>query len=118
MQYGRDLRHIAIKAISSGEHRLCLSPHLLTRPYSMDICRKFLQMGRTRSLRYALRPGGRKYTEGEEMPRTGKIYDQGKLDGAETFKRYEHNCWHDPVYWRSWQDWGGKAFDRPESIAS
>jgi hypothetical protein len=27
----------------------------------MDTARKFIQMGRTRSLRYALRPGGRKY---------------------------------------------------------
>lgn len=89
----------------------------------MDISRKFLQMGRTRSLRYALRPGGRKYgpvpTEtpgpskhrrdgtavGEEMKRTGKVYDQGKLDGAGIFEGYEKRCWADEVYTRMWDEW-------------
>lgn len=32
----------------------------------MDVARKYLQMGYTRSMRYAKYPGGRKYEDGEE----------------------------------------------------
>lgn len=78
----------------------------------MDVCRKFLQMGRTRSMRYALRPGGKKYEQDEhgdkvEMKRTGKVYDQSKLEGAKTFTQYEHMCWDDEAYRRLWVEWGG-----------
>jgi hypothetical protein len=54
----------------------------------MDIARKFLQMGYTRSTRYALRPSGRKYSPstGLEVPRTGKIWDGEKYRGARVFK--------------------------------
>jgi len=83
----------------------------LTR--SMDTCRKFIQMGRTRSLRYALRPGGKKYTENEagervEMARDGVVHDQGKYDGAQVFKRYEGRCWREEGYRRRWAEYGGK----------
>lgn len=92
----------------------------------MDIARKFIMMGRTRSLRYALRPGGRKYgplpadpeskagssvirrdgtAVGAEIGRTGKVYDQGKLDGAGIFAGYEDRCWQDQVYQRLWDEW-------------
>lgn len=96
------------------------------------MCRKFIQMGRTRSLRYALRKGGRKYehpsTEGngkgkgkataevssekedhekrgKEIPRTGEVYDQGKLEGANIFEGYLDRCWDDEVYSKAWTDW-------------
>jgi hypothetical protein len=91
-------------------------------------------MGRTRSLRYALRKGGRKYehssTEGigkgkgkdkataedsdekedhekrgKEIPRTGEVYDQGKLEGANIFEGYLDRCWDDEVYSKAWTDW-------------
>ncbi|WWD15960.1 hypothetical protein CI109_100384 [Kwoniella shandongensis] len=73
----------------------------------MDITRKFLQMGRTRSLRYALRPGGRKYspTSGEEMARTGKVYDEEKRKGAEVFEGYVDKCWADEVYSQAYASW-------------
>nr|XP_019002035.1 uncharacterized protein I203_05171 [Kwoniella mangroviensis CBS 8507]OCF65496.1 hypothetical protein I203_05171 [Kwoniella mangroviensis CBS 8507] len=73
----------------------------------MDICRKFIQMGRTRSLRYALRPGGRKYdpSTGKERKRTGKVYDQGKLDGAEIYEKWLGKCWDNMVYRKAWESW-------------
>ncbi|KAJ9099280.1 hypothetical protein QFC21_004161 [Naganishia friedmannii] len=68
--------------------------------YRMDITRKFIQMGRTRSLRYALRPGGRKYdkTTGQEMKRTGKVSDEGKLKGAQAFEGFLKRLEADEVY--------------------
>lgn len=101
----------------------------------MDITRKFIQMGRTRSLRYALRKGGRKYEENdskgkgkrktgghddgdddgdngqekrsgrEEIPRTGEVYDESKLEGANIFEGYLDKCWQDEVYAQAWEDW-------------
>ncbi|WVF72191.1 hypothetical protein IAT40_007003 [Kwoniella sp. CBS 6097] len=73
----------------------------------MDICRKFIQMGRTRSLRYALRKGGRKYdpSTGEEKERTGKVYDQGKLDGANIYEKWLDRCWANEEYSRAWEEW-------------
>ncbi|WVW83044.1 hypothetical protein I302_105061 [Kwoniella bestiolae CBS 10118] len=73
----------------------------------MDICRKFIQMGRTRSLRYALRPGGKKYdtSTGKEQKRTGKVYDQGKLDGANVYEGWLDKCWGDEAYKKAWEDW-------------
>ncbi|OCF41313.1 hypothetical protein I317_04884 [Kwoniella heveanensis CBS 569] len=73
----------------------------------MDICRKFIQMGRTRSLRYALRKGGRKYdpSTGKEQARTGKVYDQDKLDGANVYESWLDKCWADEEYSRAWEGW-------------
>ena len=96
----------------------------------MDITRKFIQMGRTRSLRYALRKGGRKYeplaseakvtakgkrkTKEEEdeerkmkteIPRTGEVYDQEKLNGANVFEEYLAKCWESEEYSKAWEDW-------------
>ncbi|WWC69417.1 uncharacterized protein I206_103356 [Kwoniella pini CBS 10737] len=73
----------------------------------MDICRKFIQMGRTRSLRYALRPGGKKYdpSTGKERKRTGEVYDQGKLDGANIYEKWLDKCWNDKIYKKAWEDW-------------
>ena len=76
----------------------------------MDISRKFIQMGRTRSLRYALRPGGKKYNTDadghrEAMQRTGKVYDDGKLKGANVFEGYLDRCWADEEYKRAFERW-------------
>jgi hypothetical protein len=136
-----------------------LTPHRMSIADSrMDITRKFIQMGRTRSLRYALRKGGVKYDYGDgdgdetktgvkaetsgkeqpggersredesreakpernterqldahghrlggtEIPRTGEVFDQGKLDGAGVFERYLERCWEDEVYKDAWEEW-------------
>ena len=79
----------------------------------MDTARKFLQMGRTRSLRYALRRGGKKYDhtpngEREEIPRTGEVYDEEKLRGAGVFEGFLGRVWEDAVYLGNWEEWRGK----------
>ncbi len=53
----------------------------------MDMARKYLQMGFTRSRRYANHPGGRKYVEGTrtERPRSA---DAEKAESAEIFRTY------------------------------
>lgn len=53
----------------------------------MDMARKFLQMGFTRSRRYANHRGGRKYVEGTRtvLPRTT---DPEKAEAAEIFRAY------------------------------
>ena len=101
----------------------------------MDVSRKFIQMGRTRSLRYALRKGGKKYepskstrsagaakaeedgppgtyqikrATGEKLkviPRTGEVYDEEKLRGAEIFRSYEGMCWADEAYKAAYEQW-------------
>jgi hypothetical protein len=64
-------------------------------------------MGRTRSLRYALRPGGRKYdpNTGKEMKRTGEVADEGKLAGAKIFETYLKRVEDDEVYAKAKADW-------------
>jgi hypothetical protein len=75
-------------------------------------------MGRTRSLRYALRPGGKKYEvdpdtgEKTAMERTGKVYDQGKLDGAGVFEKVLKRCWEDEWYQDKFRRW--KAGERDQ----
>ena len=107
----------------------------------MDVARKFIQMGRTRSLRYALRKGGKKYEQpsdnadldldedddatyqikratGERLkviPRTGEVYDQGKLNGAGIFRLYENHCWADEVYVELWDEWKAKQGVKPQA---
>ena len=73
----------------------------------MDITRKFLQMGYTRSTRYALRPGGRKYSSstGAEIPRTGEIADQEKYNGSLIFKQRWKDVEEDEVYSRLRGEW-------------
>lgn len=86
-----------------------------------DTARKFIQMGRTRSLRYALRPGGKKYEvdgdtgEKKAMERTGKVYDQRKLDGAGVFEKVLKRCWEDEWYQDKFKRW--KAGEREQKRA-
>ncbi len=67
-------------------------------------------MGRTRSLRYALRPGGRKYdpADGQEMERTGEVADQSKLEGAKIFETFLKRVEEDEVYVKTKADWVDK----------
>lgn len=95
----------------------------------MDTARKSIQMGRTRSLRYALRPGGRKYQTSStstststptpssnlgkgkakvEIPRTGEVRDEEKLRGAGVFTEYLEKVWADEMYIKRWEEWREK----------
>lgn len=100
-------RRLCRASPSLHETRVTFSP-LLTD--SMDITRKFIQMGRTRSLRYALRPGGRKYdkTTGSEIKRTGKVADESKLRGAQVFEACLKRIEGDEVYADAKKNWGKK----------
>ena len=64
----------------------------------MDMARKYLQMGWTRSLRYAKYPGGRKRsTSGESIePKTWA--DPGKRESARIFKAVLDEVRADPAY--------------------
>lgn len=41
----------------------------------------------------------------KEIPRTGEVYDESKLEGASVFEGYLDRCWRDEVYARAWEDW-------------
>lgn len=72
----------------------------------MDMARKFVQMGVTRSRRYANHPGGRKYGEdGTELPRGPE--DPVKKECAEIFRRRLDEIRNDPVYREMKENWGG-----------
>ena len=67
----------------------------------MDMARKFLQMGFTRSRRYANHKGGRKYdADGNEKPREK---DEEKAKSAEIFRLALDQAKVDPAYqaWRA-----------------
>lgn len=63
----------------------------------MDMARKFLQMGYTRSRRYANHKGGRKYTKDrhEALP---LVEDEVKAESAEIFREKWRAVREDPVY--------------------
>ena len=67
----------------------------------MDMARKFLQMGFTRSRRYANHKGGRKYdAEGNERPRET---DERKARSAEAFRAWLDRAKVDRKY-RAWRE--------------
>jgi hypothetical protein len=67
----------------------------------MDMARKFLQMGFTRSRRYANHRGGRKYdAEGKERPRE---IDEEKARSAEVFRAMLERAKADPKY-QAWRE--------------
>ena len=53
----------------------------------MDMARKYLQMGYTRSMRYAKYPGGQKYEAGEERE-PEEWADEEKRAAALVFEEY------------------------------
>lgn len=63
----------------------------------MDMARKFLQMGITRSRRYANHKSGRKYDEktGKELP---KDEDLVKAESAKVFQKYYYKAKDDEFY--------------------
>jgi hypothetical protein len=66
--------------------------------------RKFLQMGWTRSLRYAKYPGGQKYDDGmEREPR--QWYDEEKYEISQLYREYLDRVESDEEYQRHKQKW-------------
>lgn len=64
----------------------------------MDMARKFLQMGYTRSRRYANHAGGRKYgPDGVELPRAAEP-DKDKVESAAIFHEAWSRVTDDPIY--------------------
>ena len=67
----------------------------------MDMARKFLQMGVTRSRRYANHRSGRKFDrEGNARPPEP---DEGKARSAESFRAWLERAKADPAY-RNWRE--------------
>ncbi|UZJ56494.1 hypothetical protein CBS101457_005814 [Exobasidium rhododendri] len=76
---------------SSIELQECFDKYIEESDFvGADMARKFIQMGFTRSRRYANHAGGRKYSykdgkKGEELPRAA-VEDKVKAESAEIFK--------------------------------
>ncbi len=66
----------------------------------MDMARKYLQMGFTRSMRYAKYPSGRKLTPDGEPVEPQRWADPAKREAAETFKAAWDGVREDPNYQR------------------
>ena len=64
----------------------------------MDMARKYLQMGYTRSMRYAKYPGGRKYDEDGSERAPQQWADQDKREAALVFERYWKRVREDERY--------------------
>ena len=65
----------------------------------MDMCRKFLEMGFTRSRRYANHKDGKKYDEnGNIKPQEPDALVSEKAHSAKIFKQYRDFVANDPVY--------------------
>jgi hypothetical protein len=69
----------------------------------MDMARKFLQMGFTRSRRYANHRSGRKYDgeTGERLPQEPDSETSEKAESARIFKQYLDCATGDPIYMRA-----------------
>lgn len=64
----------------------------------MDMARKYLQMGWTRSLRYAKYPGGRKYDDEGSERDAQQWYDPEKHAISQVFKQYLDRVRDDETY--------------------
>ncbi|WP_232687041.1 DUF4385 family protein [Halobacterium zhouii] len=64
----------------------------------MDMARKYLQMGWTRSLRYAKYPGGRKHDDDGTEREPQKWYDEEKREIAAIYKEYLDRVREDDAY--------------------
>jgi hypothetical protein len=66
----------------------------------MDMARKFLQMGFTRSRRYANHRSGRKYDKetGEALPQEADSESSAKAESARIFKQVLDRASADPMY--------------------
>ena len=64
----------------------------------MDMARKYLQMGFTRSRRYANHPSGRKYQNSKPLPQALNALTSSKAESARIFKRAYDKARQDTVY--------------------
>ena len=72
----------------------------------MDMCRKFLEMGFTRSRRYANHSSGRKYTEdGAIRPQQADALYNVKAKSAKVFKEVRDRVAYDPEYQDMRKEW-------------
>jgi hypothetical protein len=65
----------------------------------MDMARKYLQMGYTRSMRYARYPGGQKYEDGEERE-PERWADHDKREAALVYEAWREMVENDDEYQR------------------
>jgi hypothetical protein len=75
----------------------------------MDLARKYLQMGWTRSLRYAKYPGGRKYNDDGTEREPQEWYDEEKYEISQVYREYLDRVRADETYQQrkaAWQDDG------------
>jgi hypothetical protein len=70
----------------------------------MDLARKYLQMGWTRSLRYAKYPGGRKYHDDGTEREPQEWYDPEKREIAAVYREYLDRVREDDAYERAKQE--------------
>jgi len=75
----------------------------------MDLARKYLQMGWTRSLRYAKYPGGQKYEEDDDGNRVEREpqqwYDEEKYEISRTYREYLDRVQDHEEYQRRREEW-------------
>jgi hypothetical protein len=71
----------------------------------MDMARKYLQMGWTRSLRYAKYPGGRKYDDDGEKREPEGWYDEEKHAISQVYREYLDRLNNDETYQERREEW-------------
>jgi hypothetical protein len=71
----------------------------------MDMARKYLQMGWTRSLRYAKYPGGRKYDDDGNEREPQEWYDEEKYEISQVYREYLDRVRDDETYQRRRDQW-------------
>ncbi len=76
----------------------------------MDMARKYLQMGWTRSLRYAKYPGGTKYDDGTERE-PQQWYDEEKYEISRVYRTSLERVNHDETYRDRKAEWQTKWVD-------
>ena len=72
----------------------------------MDMCRKFLEMGFTRSRRYANHPSGKKYArDGSVSPQSPTALHCEKSRSASVFKKMRDKAAYDETYQTRRKEW-------------
>ncbi len=71
----------------------------------MDMARKYLQMGWTRSLRYAKYPGGRKHDEDGTEREPQQWYDEEKYAISQVYREHLESVRNDEEYQRRREEW-------------
>ncbi|AUV83701.1 DUF4385 domain-containing protein [Salinigranum rubrum] len=71
----------------------------------MDMARKYLQMGWTRSLRYAKYPGGRKYDDDGAEREPQQWYDEEKYEISQVYRAFLDRVESDDTYTERRAEW-------------